>query len=358
MDQGLKTDFVDALMRVPASATFLGRGTLLSGISCAAGLNRDANSARVDLLSIVDQLIGVDPPSLLVLLENAVSPIPEGTLSRTFDQLRSRLGAAIHTASGATSHRKAGRPRTAAATGRAAPRARARRAFDDVEPWSFDLTGVIRTCTNSFDGPSGLFGFGLRPFAYGYPGYLCKRLRNELIDVELCLLGSLGGPVLDDRTDLLQRMKGAVSQNRANVLVAVHSSDQGRTERFWKTVREEFDVDGRLPCRMVVVISAPPTVVFPAKIVELERPEFTPQDVREWVSRIVQSAKLDKDRAGASKLVDFFASSLRQKCTGDGGGIDGDRAYQFINHVGELLKGFAGRRMTLEDLRLEIDSWG
>lgn len=92
---------VDLLLRVPPSGTFQGRTALLSGFE-HSNLNRDQNSARVDLEMIVSQLVQMDARDDLVqVIDTAISFVGGTPVEKDLDVIKQQAQAAqAHSAAG------------------------------------------------------------------------------------------------------------------------------------------------------------------------------------------------------------------------------------------------------------------
>lgn len=94
----IQNEFVNALLRIPVTETFLGRSSLLAGLPQIA-LNQSENNTRLDLNQIIngfiklgrDKKTGIRP--LIIIAENAMQYIQdwEGELSSTLKDIIQKL---------------------------------------------------------------------------------------------------------------------------------------------------------------------------------------------------------------------------------------------------------------------------
>ena len=95
MIHAIRQELVEILLRIPASAEYSGRDSLLAGVPHSASLRRSESNRRTDIEFIVDQLgdISLDgvEPALCVVLDNAQAYVEGTELGQSLKELRLRL---------------------------------------------------------------------------------------------------------------------------------------------------------------------------------------------------------------------------------------------------------------------------
>jgi hypothetical protein len=328
----LRRDLVFALSRAPAAQTDPGRTSLLAGIPGAAYFSRNRDNGPGDIMSLVLQLEETYGPNgdwrLLQFIDNAAVTVAGADVARELQRIRNELQRPL-------------RPRTV-------------RPAETAQVHLFDLRRPVMMCVGQLPPTGGISGFVLPSATHRLLQYFCDSLRYRGVEYEAWTRDRVAptpSPLVIGPLQTAVSVAAGRVKNFQQVLAVKHVfwpvyvDNEADADALWQAAKSAFDPVPRN--HMIVVFGMPEQRALPPGMISLPPPQFTSQDVANWMTEIV------KARAWQESLVQRWTAVI---ITGynTGGPLPVDLVYDRLERTHGLVNAYRdderGLLQELQDL--------
>jgi len=163
-----------------------------------------------------------------------------------------------------------------------------------MNPCTFDLGELIRSCLNILEDQQGLVGLAVPYNQDPFLRYFCERLKERIgksstdnkppltLDNYLTSVG--------DAVTTIKRYKRLLQKGDVICPIRVAVSDPNSSEEFWQQISAEFqDIQNANEHRFIIIMVSSECKFFPQGVTQLTPPQFTKADAHEWVLEVTDN---------------------------------------------------------------------
>lgn len=314
MNSKLRRKLINALMQVPATATFEGRTGLLGTVRDGISLNRSEVNQRTALELIVDQLSEFSSDAnewpLLVFIDNALSHVRGTQVGSELLALRQQL--------------------QEVATGRIFLPCQLTRACNlDLNRLVDDSLEVLLKRRR------GLVGLAVPYDDAAFRTNFCERLKDELelekrsVQVRHCLSLKPSLIEVSEAINTIKRYRGLLGSMDVLCPIQVSSEHKSMADEFWQGLYYAFE--DSFEHMLIIFMSGDLKGVFPEDVIKLTRPEFRRITVFRWIRRIAESLDWPED------IIERWRNAMIAECS-RGETLDIRQVYEHLDYAVIILQ--------------------
>ncbi|MBW4628666.1 MAG: hypothetical protein KME49_24910 [Brasilonema octagenarum HA4186-MV1] len=219
-----------------------------------------------------------------------------------------------------------------------------------MNPCTFDLGELIRSCLNILEDKQGLVGLAVPYNQDPFLIYFCERLKERIgkshTDNKQPLTLDNYRTSVDTAVTTMKRYKKLLQKGDVICPIRVAVSDPNSSHEFWKKISAEFqDPQNSFEHRFIIIMVSSEYKFFPQGVTQLTPPQFTKADAHEWILEVTDNLGWREEDRNKWKRY-MIDECLESEC------LNIRSVYEHLDHAIKLLQQNHTAEAFLQELEI------
>ncbi|NMG10539.1 effector-associated domain EAD1-containing protein [Brasilonema sp. UFV-L1] len=222
-----------------------------------------------------------------------------------------------------------------------------------MNPCTFDLGELIRSCLNILEDKQGLVGLAVPYNQDPFLIYFCERLKERIgkshTDNKQPLTLDNYRTSVDTAVTTMKRYKRLLQKGDVICPIRVAVSDFKSSNEFWEKISAEFqDTQNSFEHRFIIIMVSSEYKFFPQDVTQLTPPQFTKADAHEWILEVTDNLGWTEEDRNKWKRY-MIDECLESEC------LNTRLVYEHLEYAIKLLQQNLSAEAFLQELEILAD---